>query len=202
MKRIVLSVLSLLALTSATASASPVIVRVDQRAVKRAVHRANVNLVHAVNAMNAQLAASPLAIGMPALTVQMPGIGLAVPRIVLPTVTLPGITVAFPAPVAVEAPPPAPALVMDEGSFNALLAAIGAETFENQKLEILRSATASTQLAVAHLARLIPLFTFENNKVAVVEMLAPRTVDKHEAYRLAALFTFNNSKSRVLDLMR
>ena len=54
-------------------------------------------------------------------------------------------------------------------------------------------------------ARILRLFTWDNEKLEVLESLAPRLRDSYNAYKLVDLFTFSSNQEkarRILGLTR
>jgi hypothetical protein len=98
-------------------------------------------------------------------------------------------------------PPPATPLPVDEETLANALAHIGNESFEQDKLRIVRDLANSQYFLVSQVERILPAFSFENTKVTVVEILAPRILDRQNAYRLYGSFTFSSNKAKVEKLL-
>ncbi|MGI5863984.1 MAG: DUF4476 domain-containing protein [Myxococcales bacterium] len=104
-------------------------------------------------------------------------------------------------------PPPPPArparpVPMAPQDVAALKTAISAETFSNQKLQVLETAVPSTYFTVAQVGQIVDLFDFENDKVKAVEIITvQRIVDRQNAFQLYSHFEFDNYKSQVKKLL-
>jgi hypothetical protein len=108
-------------------------------------------------------------------------------------------------PVVVQQPPPPPPpatpLPVDEETLANAIAHIGNESFEEDKLRIVRDLASSQYFLVAQVEKILPAFSFENTKVKIVEILAPRILDRQNAYRLYGSFTFSSNKAAVEKLL-
>jgi hypothetical protein len=89
---------------------------------------------------------------------------------------------------------------MGERDFNALLAAVAAESFGQQKLGVVQTAS-SGWFTVDQVGRLVDQMSFGNDKVKVVELLNSRIVDKQNGFQLYSHFTFSNDKEQVKKLL-
>ncbi|HEX2571803.1 MAG TPA: DUF4476 domain-containing protein [Polyangia bacterium] len=101
-------------------------------------------------------------------------------------------------------PPPPPAatpLPVDEETLANAIASISNESFEEDKLRIVRNLAGSQYFLVSQVERILPAFSFENTKVKIVEILAPRILDRQNGYRLYGSFTFSSNKAAVEKLL-
>lgn len=96
---------------------------------------------------------------------------------------------------------PAGPTPMDEGSFNAAIAQINQESFESDRMRIVRSLASQNYFLVAQVERVLPLFSFENGKLAALEILSPRILDRQNGYRLYNEFRFSSSKTRAEQIL-
>lgn len=112
-----------------------------------------------------------------------------------------------PGPGDVQQPPPPPPppqatpLPVDEETLASAIAHIGNESFEEDKLRIVRDLASSQYFLVAQVEKILPAFSFENTKVKIVEILAPRILDRQNGYRLYSSFTFSSNKAKVEKLL-
>ena len=112
------------------------------------------------------------------------------------------LSVAVPAGVIGNIPPPPrlpppPPPVIDEGTFQGLLGAINAESFSSGKQRVIGEAAQRSFFLVSHVAQVVNVLSFSNDKVRAVELLWPHVVDKQNAFHLYEAFTFENDKRRV-----
>jgi|SRR5579883_3050709 len=99
--------------------------------------------------------------------------------------------------------PPAPSLAptLDGAGFASLLARVKGEHFSRGQLKVLREAATASRFLVAQAAELLPLFTFEADRVKALEILAPRIADRENGPRLYVLFEFPSSKREAQRLL-
>ncbi len=83
--------------------------------------------------------------------------------------------------------------------FPALLEAVNAEAFGTAKLDVLR--TANARLTVDQVGQLLELFSFSSEKVSVVEITAPRLLDRQNAFKLYKQFDFDSDKQKVKAIL-
>lgn len=112
----------------------------------------------------------------------------------------------------VQAPPPPQVVVvapvvnagpvaMDSAQLNKLVAAIEKESFRDDKMRVLTMGTRGQYLTVSQVSRLLEAFTFEDDKIEVVRLVAPSIIDKENAYQLYSAFTFSSSKAKVEEIL-
>jgi len=89
---------------------------------------------------------------------------------------------------------------MGERDFNALVQAVNAETFGQQKLGVVQTAS-SGYFTVDQVGRLVDQMTYGNDKVKVVELLNNQIVDRQNGFQLYSHFTYSNDKERVKKLL-
>ncbi len=82
---------------------------------------------------------------------------------------------------------------MSEGNFEALMNSINAQTFEDAKLKVAQQAISSNCVYAEQVKRLLPLFTFENNKLTLAKFSYGYTVDKQNYFKLNDAFTYSSS---------
>ena len=83
--------------------------------------------------------------------------------------------------------------------FPALLEAVNAQAFGSAKLDVLR--TAEARLTVDQVGQLLELFSFSSEKVSVVEITAPRLLDRQNAFKLYKQFDFDSDKQKVKAIL-
>ncbi|MCB9764799.1 MAG: DUF4476 domain-containing protein [Alphaproteobacteria bacterium] len=118
------------------------------------------------------------------------------------TVTTGGTQPAPQAPVVVGPPPPPVVAPMAPGPFDGLIRAISAESFGDDKLDVLRSAAAGNHFTCAQLGRIIDQFSFSDEQVEAVRIVRPKIVDPQNAYTLNEHLTFSSDKEKVQALFR
>lgn len=110
--------------------------------------------------------------------------------------------------VVVTPPPPPPPVApppvvrpIDEGSLVQLIQAIQGATFRENMLEVLTQAVGYHRFVVDQVARILPLYTFEDDRLTALERLQPRILDPQNGFKLTALFTFSSSKQRANEIL-
>src|SRR5262249_43582320 len=100
------------------------------------------------------------------------------------------------------APPPPPVVrPIDEGSLVQLIDTIKGATFRENMLQVLGQAVGYHHFVVDQVARILPLYTFEDDRLTALERLQPRILALQNGYKLTALFTFSSSKQRANELL-
>lgn len=89
---------------------------------------------------------------------------------------------------------------MGERDFNALVQAVNAETFGQQKLSVVQTAS-SGYFTVDQVGRLVDQMTYGNDKVKVVEILNHQIIDRQNGFQLYSHFTYSTDKERVKKLL-
>lgn len=108
------------------------------------------------------------------------------------------------APGTYQAPAPGVEVrrAVDSARLQEISAAISAESFGKGQLQVLQSAAASHYFTVDQLKGLLELFSFENEKLDAVAIVAPRLLDPENGYKLYGAFSFQSSKDKVAALLR
>lgn len=111
-----------------------------------------------------------------------------------------GAGVAAVAPTAVVVP--AGPIPMAPGAFSALLKRVKQASFSSDKMNLVQAAAAGNHFTIAQLGKLVDASTHSSDKVKTAEIIAPKIVDKKNAFQLGAHFTFSSDKDKVLGLFR
>lgn len=142
-----------------------------------------------------QVQTVPIQVAPPVVTVQ------AVPM-------MPGVEVVeggyAPGYAAAPPPPPpsfGPPCLMHQGGMSALVGAIQGESFSSGQLRVLADAAQGHCFRVTQVAEVLPLFSFEDDKLKALEMMASGLVDRQNAFRIYSLFTFESSKDRARRIL-
>ncbi|RYZ23559.1 MAG: DUF4476 domain-containing protein [Chitinophagaceae bacterium] len=91
---------------------------------------------------------------------------------------------------------------MTTTNFNALLAQLRAETFDNTKLTLAKDALAMNRVSAAQVKQLMQLFTFDSDRLEMAKAAYPRTVDKNNYFQVMDAFEFSNSKEQLSAWIR
>ncbi len=95
-------------------------------------------------------------------------------------------------------PPPAPVVYpITEDQLQRLSKAIGRESFGDGKLRVLEAAAGQQYFLVPQVLKLLPRFTFAEDRLNAMRVLWPRVLDRENAYQLYGAFTFANEKEEL-----
>lgn len=89
----------------------------------------------------------------------------------------------------------------DRESFEDFLRAIADKHFTKDKIRFIRDAARRNVFTVAQTARILGLFTWDSEKLEVLEALAPRLRDGYNAYKLVDLFTFSDNQEKARHIL-
>lgn len=119
----------------------------------------------------------------------------ACPEVVLPP----------PPPPEVAPPPPPPPVAlppMDPATFRALVAAVQAESFSEGKLSVLETGVEGSCLLAEQGRSLLGLLSFSGDRLKAARLVAPRIVDRQNAFRLYEAFSFEKDKKALQQILR
>lgn len=83
--------------------------------------------------------------------------------------------------------------VMNNNSFNGLVATLGNESFESNKLKIVKQALLHNNLTTNQVIIIVNQFSFDSNRLKVAKMAYRNTVDKENYFLVNNSFTFSSS---------
>ena len=86
---------------------------------------------------------------------------------------------------------------MSENAFQTLYNNVKDESFADDKLSVIKVAAKRNGFKVSQLTRLLDLFSFADDKVACVNAVYPKIVDKKNAHQILNHFTFSGDKKKV-----
>lgn len=92
---------------------------------------------------------------------------------------------------------PAQPVAMATGDFQALLAAVQGEAFEDGKLGLLRDACQHNHFTSGQVVQVVAAFSFSDGMVEAAVMLYPRTVDPQSFFQVYGAFEFDDDKEEV-----
>ena len=90
---------------------------------------------------------------------------------------------------------------MDDGAFAALLGAIDAQAFSEDKINVIAQASQGNWVRVGQLKQIVQRLAFSADQVRAVELFAPRVLDKQNAFALYDAFSFSSDKDRVREIL-
>jgi len=86
---------------------------------------------------------------------------------------------------------------MFDGRFEELLQVVRAEAFGQGKLRILEGAARDNYFVIAQVRRVIETFSFPSDKMRALEIMAPRVLDRQNAFSLYSAFDFEMEKEQA-----
>lgn len=115
-----------------------------------------------------------------------------------------------PAPVVVHVPapeppppPPVPAgpTAISDSDLGRIVGAVRGETFSRDQLGVLQSAVGSHHFTIGQSRQILQLFSFSRDQLAALRILAPRILDKQNAFELNSLFSFSRDKKQAREIL-
>lgn len=86
---------------------------------------------------------------------------------------------------------------MDNNSFQQLKRSVQNESFDNNKLEMLKNALTRNAVSSSQVRELMQLMSFENNKLELAKYAYRYTVDRNNYFIVSDAFSFSNSRSEL-----
>ena len=99
-------------------------------------------------------------------------------------------------PPPMPAPPPAPASIA-EPRLRDLISSMSRESFAANKLRVLEAGARGDYFVVGQVTRMVDLFSFSADRLAVVRMLWPRVLDPQNGYQLHGSFPHSKDKEEL-----
>ena len=108
------------------------------------------------------------------------------------------------------APMPAPpeynvggyAYPLDDASFSKLYNKVRNASFNDTKFDLIEVASLGCWYSCAQTARMMRLFTFSDDRMRVLRLMASRIVDPQNSADIYGIFTFSNDKAKVGEILR
>lgn len=97
--------------------------------------------------------------------------------------------------------PPARPAPMRSGGFEALIQALQRESFDNQRLDLVRVVASRDYFSVAQVTRILDNFAFETNRLTALEIVHNRITDPENAFVLPQRFTFTANRKRAAEIL-
>ena len=102
-------------------------------------------------------------------------------------------------------PPPAPApmpiMTMNSTDFNTLVKTVKRRHFTDEQLDIIRIGALGPTLSCAQVLQLMNLYRFDDDRMKVLQILAPRIADPANGPIIVNSFTFDNARSKAAKLI-
>jgi len=102
------------------------------------------------------------------------------------------------APVVV-APAPRP---MPPERFQALVRAVDHESFSGNKLTVISQAASDSLFRMEQVEQLIRRLSFSSDKLKALDVMAPKVVDRQNAFKIYDAFTFSSDKDQARKILK
>ncbi len=89
------------------------------------------------------------------------------------------------------------AAAMSSSDFNNLVSRIESESFDDDKLRVIRTAKANHNFNVSQIVRLIGLWNFSDDQLNVLRISYPGCVDTKNNYQILDAFTYSSDKEEA-----
>lgn len=93
---------------------------------------------------------------------------------------------------------PAFGRAMNSQSFSDFKQSLSNESFDNTRMNIAKSVINSNYFTTAQVKELLPLFSFEGNKLEIAKYAYKNTLDKSNYFSVADCFTFSSNKDELM----
>ncbi len=89
-------------------------------------------------------------------------------------------------------------MAMNSQLFNNFKQSISNESFDNTRINIAKQVIGTNYFTTAQIKELLPLFSFEGNKLEIAKYAYKNTLDKNNYFSVADCFTFSSNKDELL----
>ena len=91
---------------------------------------------------------------------------------------------------------------LDDASFNILYNKVKKASFDDNKFDLIEVASLGCYYSCAQVVRIMKIFSFDDSKMKVLSMMAPRIVDLQNATDIYRIFTFDSDKENAANILR
>lgn len=85
--------------------------------------------------------------------------------------------------------------------FDRLRQAIRKEPFHDKQMELLYDAAARHRVSANEIIRLMQLYTFDKERMEVLNIMAPALYDRRNGERIVKVFTFDDDRQKARDIL-
>lgn len=103
---------------------------------------------------------------------------------------------------AVQPPVPQPLPGMSPNDFDAAMAMLSNEKFDDTRLTLAKQIVTNNPMTVSQIAQICRQFSFENNRLELAKFAYPFCVEKHKYYMLNEVFTYDSSKQELNEYLQ
>lgn len=91
---------------------------------------------------------------------------------------------------------------LDDASFSKFYNKVRNATFDNEKFDLIEVASLGCWYSCAQTACMMRLFTFDDDRMKVLRLMASRIVDPQNSADIYRLFDFESEKAKVGEILR
>ena len=91
---------------------------------------------------------------------------------------------------------------LDDASFNILYNKVKKASFDDNKFDLIEVASLGCYYSCAQVVRIMKIFSFDDSKMKVLSIMAPRIVDLQNATDIYRIFTFDSDKENAANILR
>lgn len=91
---------------------------------------------------------------------------------------------------------------MDDASFLKLYNKIKKTNFDDNKFDLIEVASLGCYYSCTQIIRIMKFFSFDDSKMKVLSMMAPRIVDLQNVTDIYRIFTFDSDKEKAANILR
>ena len=102
----------------------------------------------------------------------------------------------------VQPPVPQPLPGMSPNDFDAAMAMLSNEKFDDTRLTLAKQIVTNNPMTVSQIAQICRQFSFENNRLELAKFAYPFCVEKHKYYMLNEVFTYDSSKQELNEYLQ
>lgn len=120
-----------------------------------------------------------------------------------PTIQQPSVVVTPPVYIDTNRPhyPNNKIVAMDNAAFQSLYNNVKAKPFKDDKLELLKIGVSNRYLTCTQCSKLMSLFSFDDEKMSIVRIVAPRIIDRENFTQIIDSLSFLSNKTEAKKLM-
>ena len=91
---------------------------------------------------------------------------------------------------------------MGDADFKLLRSLLKEESFDKNRAKMIRVACIGNYFTSSQCAAMLSLFSFDSNKLEVLEYLAPRVIDRRGCEAILEEFSFLSNRKKVEELLK
>lgn len=95
-----------------------------------------------------------------------------------------------------------PVYCLDDASFSKLYNKVKKASFDDTKFDLLEVASLGCYYSCAQTVRMMKMFSFGDEQLKVLRMMAPRIIDPQNATDIYKVFSFDSEKEKAGEIMR